>query len=90
MNQLVADLASNESICTVLIHQWDEQMMEKAKEIKAEHLHPSARGKNGFIENEMKHADGQTRLCYWPNKMKALDLHSAVVKARHEEQKLII
>ena len=65
-------------------------MMEKAKEIKIEHLHPSARGKNGFIENDMKHADGQTGLCYWPNEMNADKLHEAVVKARHKEQKLMI
>ena len=65
-------------------------MMEKAKEIKAEHLHPSAKGKNGFIENDMKHADGQTRLCYWPGSMTVLDLDEAVRDARQKEQKLMI
>ena len=65
-------------------------MKSEAKNIRAKHLHPSARGKNGFIENGMNHADGQTRLLYWPDGLVVKDLHKAVVKARHSEQKLII
>ena len=85
MNQLAADVASNESISTVLIHQWDAIMMEKAKGITIEHLHPSARGSDAFIENDMKHAEGQTRVCYWPEEVSVYRIHSAVMKARQEE-----
>ena len=65
-------------------------MMDKSKEIQAKHLHTDAKGKDAFIKSDMKHADGQARLCYWPDEMTVHELHTEVVKAKQEEHKLMI
>ena len=85
VNQLVADLASNKKVVTLLIHDPPLNMMyDKVKTIKAEHLHSSAKGKAGFLQDDMKHTDGHTRVCYWPDYYRVSDLHEDVVKARHK------
>ena len=59
-------------------------------EIQAEHLHPSSRGKNGFLQDGMRHTDGQTRVCYWPLGCTVTDLHKDVLKARQKDRMLLV
>ena len=90
LNQLIADLASNSKVSTVLIHDPPVDMNYlKALEIQEGHLHPSARGKNGFLLDNMN-TDGQTRVCYWPLGVTVSDLHKDVMKARQKDRRLMV
>ena len=65
MPQLVADLPSQYSLSAVFIQEYDIDMLLKAREIKASHLHADARGQAAFMEEGLSHVDGQNSLCYW-------------------------
>ena len=57
--QLVADLTSHPSLSAVLIHEFDEGMLEKVDEkLEASHLHADVKGKAAFMEEGLNHVEG--------------------------------
>ena len=84
MPQLVADLASHLSLSAVLIQEHDEDMQQRARQIKVSDLHADARGKAAFMEEGLNHVDGQDSLCYWPWFNTVQDLHRDVKASKSE------
>ena len=84
-SQLVADITSHPSIVAILIHDCENQISSKEREIKASHLHADARGKQAFMEEELNHVDGQNSLCYWPETCTIKLLCDDIKRVRREK-----